>query len=121
TGGRGADVVYDPVGGPLFEASLRSTAPNGRILLVGFASGSVPQIPANHLLVKNITVIGYAWGAYRRLAPASVRESLAECLAWHAAGRLKPHVSQVLPLERAAEAIGLLLNRKATGKVVLAP
>ncbi len=119
TGGRGADVVYDPVGGEVFDASLRCTAPDGRILLVGFASGKVPQIPANILLVKNITAIGYYWGAYRKIDPAGLRASLAELVAWHAEGRIAQHVSHVLPLERAAEAIGLLKSRAATGKVVL--
>ncbi len=119
TSGRGVDVVYDPVGGDVFGASLRCTAPDGRILIVGFASGSVPQIPANILLVKNITVIGYYWGAYRRLDPAALRASFAELLGWYTAGRLAPHVSHILPLDRANEAIALLKRRAATGKVVL--
>lgn len=119
TGGRGADVVYDPVGGAVFDASLRCVAANGRILVVGFASGAVPQIPANILLVKNITVIGYYWGAYRQLAPAALRASLAELLQWYDAGRITPHVSHTLDLARAAEAIGLLKSRESTGKVVL--
>lgn len=119
TGGRGADVVYDPVGGDVFDASLRSIAPDGRILVIGFASGNVPQIPANILLVKNVTVIGYWWGAYRKLNPTLVRDSLAECVQWWAEGRLHPHVSQTLPLEQAADALALLKSRAATGKVVL--
>lgn len=119
TGGRGADVVYDPVGGEVFDASLRCVAPDGRILVIGFASGSVPQIPANHLLVKNVTVIGYWWGAYRRLKPLLVRQSMAEALDLWAAGKLRPHVSHTLPLAQAAEAIALLKGRAATGKVVL--
>jgi NADPH2:quinone reductase len=119
TGGRGADVVYDPVGGAAFDASLRCTAPGGRIVVVGFASGKVPQIPANILLVKNIAVIGYYWGAHRDFAPAAFRASMEELLAWQAAGRLKPHVSRVLPLEKAGEAVALLTGRRSTGKVVL--
>lgn len=119
TGGRGADVVYDPVGGEVFDASLRSIAPDGRILVIGFASGTVPQIPANILLVKNATVIGYWWGAYRKLNPALVRESMLEALAWWAAGRLKPHVSTTLPLDEAPKALDMLKGRAATGKVVL--
>lgn len=119
TGGRGADVVYDPVGGTVFDASLRSVAPDGRILLIGFASGEVPQIPANILLVKNVTVIGYWWGAYRKLAPERLRASLAECVAWWAEGKLKPHVSRTLPLAEASQALDLLKTRAATGKVVL--
>lgn len=119
TGGRGADVVYDPVGGQVFDASLRSVAADGRILIIGFAGGTVQQIPANILLVKNVTVIGYYWGAYRKIAPALVRESLQECLKWWEDGLLKPHVSRTMPLDRAAEAIGLLKSRAATGKIVL--
>lgn len=119
TGGRGADVVYDPVGGEVFDASLRAIAPDGRILIIGFASGNVPQIPANILLVKNVTVIGYWWGAYRKLNPALLRESLSECLEWWAEGRLKPHISTTLPLEQAADALALLKGRGATGKIVL--
>lgn len=119
TGGRGADVIYDPVGGEVFDASLRSIAPDGRILVIGFASGTVPQVPANILLVKNVTVIGYWWGAYRKLNPTLVRESLAECVQWWADGKLHPHVSQTLPLEQAADALALLKSRAATGKVVL--
>jgi len=119
TGGRGVDVVYDPVGGPLFEASLRCTAQGGRILLVGFASGTVPQIPANILLVKNITAIGFAWGAYRELNPSWMRESLEELIQWLAAGELRPHVSQTFALEEAPKALQALRARTTTGKVVL--
>jgi NADPH2:quinone reductase len=119
TGGRGADVVYDPVGGPVFEASLRATATNGRILVIGFASGIVPQIPANILLVKNITVIGYNWGAFRRLDPAGLQRGFQELFAWFAEGKLRPSVSQILPLEAAGQAISLLKSRSVTGKLIL--
>lgn len=119
TDGRGADVIYDPVGGSVFDASLRCIAADGRILVIGFASGTVPQIPANILLVKNVTVIGYYWGAYRKLAPALVRDSMQEALAWWAAGRLRPHVSKVMALDEAVAAIELLKTRAATGKIVL--
>jgi NADPH2:quinone reductase len=117
----GADVVYDPVGGPLFDAALRATNPGGRLLPLGFASGSVPQIPANILLVKNLTVHGLYWGAYARLDPAAFTASLATLLDWYADGRLRPHVSHVLPLERANEALDLLRDRTATGKLVVVP
>jgi len=119
TDGRGADVVYDPVGGEVFDASLRCTAPDGRLLAVGFASGTVPQVPANRLLVKNLSVIGFYWGAYMRLAPARVRASMNGLMGWHAEGRLRPRVSAEYPLERAVEAIDALLGRGTTGKLVL--
>lgn len=117
----GADVVYDPVGGAPFDAALRATNPGGRLLPLGFASGEIPQIPANILLVKNLTVHGLYWGAYARLDPEAFTASLAQLLAWYEEGRLRPHVSHVLPLERANEALDLLRQRTATGKVVVTP
>lgn len=119
TGGKGADVVYDPVGGDLFDQALRSLAPAGRLLAIGFASGAIPQIPANILLVKNLSVIGYHWGAYRRLDPAGLADSFRQLLGWFDQGLLSPIVSWTLPLDRAAEAIGLLKSRQASGKLVL--
>lgn len=119
TDGRGADAVYDPVGGSAFDASLRATVQGGRILVVGFASGTVPQIPANIILVKNISVIGYYWGAHRVLDPGLVQCSFDELLDWYTQGKLKPHVSHALPLADAGKAMALLSGRKSTGKVVL--
>lgn len=117
----GADVVYDAVGGDAFTAALKATNREGRIIVIGFASGDVPQIPANHLLVKNIDVIGFYWGGYLKFAPEALTDSLAELLDWYAAGRLHPHVSHVLPLERAGEALELIRSRQSTGKVVVVP
>jgi NADPH2:quinone reductase len=119
TGGLGVEVVYDPVGGRLFEASLRSTAPGGRILIVGFASGEVPQIPANILLVKNISALGYYWRAHRTLAPHWMQASCEELLQWLAQGSLRPRVSQTYPLADATQALQALRARRTTGKVVL--
>jgi NADPH2:quinone reductase len=119
TGGRGVDVVFDTVGGAMFDLSLRAIAWEGRIVLVGFASGTVPQIPANVLLVKNASALGFYWGSYRRHDPERLRESFAELLAWHKEGRLRPHTSHRLPLAQAGEALRLLAERKSTGKVVL--
>ncbi|MDR3438688.1 NADPH:quinone oxidoreductase family protein [Telmatospirillum sp.] len=119
TGGRGVDVVYDPVGGEAFGASLHCTAPEARLLVIGFASGVVPQIPANLLLVKNLSVIGYNWGAFRRLDPAALRQSFNTLLEWFDQGRLKPIVTETLPLANAAEAIAKLKHRQASGKLVL--
>ena len=115
----GADVVYETIGGDQFTAALRSTRPEGRILTIGFAGGTVPQIPANHLLVKNLSVIGLYWGGYLSFRPDVLHAGLAELLQGYAAGRLQPHVSRVLPLSAATEALALLRNRHATGKVVL--
>ena len=117
----GADVVYDPVGGEQFRAALRACNPEARLIPLGFASGEVPQIPANILLVKNVTAIGHYWGGYLRFAPGLLAESLDALLGWYRAGRIRPHVGHVLPLERAAEAMDLLRHRQATGKVVVTP
>ena len=94
TGGRGADVVFDPVGGAMFEASLRSIAWEGRIVVVGFASGTVPQIPANILLVKNAAVLGFYWGSYRKHDPERLRAGFADLFRWHRGG---PHPPARLP------------------------
>lgn len=115
----GADVVYDPVGGEQFNAALRATNPNGRLIPLGFASGEVPQIPANILLVKNLTVIGYYWGGYSKVNPKVLRESLATLLGWYSDGKIKPHVSNVVPMADANAGLDLLRTRKATGKVVI--
>jgi len=115
----GADVVYDPVGGAQFKAALRATNPEGRILSIGFASGEVPQIPANILLVKNITVIGLNFGGYLTFAPSAMADSFAQLFDWYAQGRLRPHISATFPLERAREALDTLRARKSTGKLVV--
>ncbi|NKX44391.1 NADPH:quinone oxidoreductase family protein [Roseicyclus persicicus] len=115
----GVDVVYDAVGGAAFDAALRAARPEGRVLVIGFASGEVPQIPANLLLVKNISVLGLYWGGYLRFAPEVLTASLSELMALYAAGRIRPHVSATFPLERAAEALALLKSRRSTGKVVV--
>lgn len=117
--GGGVDVVYDPVGGEVFDQSLRCMSWCGRLVLIGFASGTVPQIPANILLVKNLTVLGLYWGSYRRHRPDLVAEAFAELFAWHEAGKLRPHISHSLDLDRAREALDLIKTRRSTGKVVL--
>ena len=117
----GADVVVDPVGGDPFRAALRACRPEARILVIGFASGEVPQIPANHLLVKNATVIGLYWGAYLRFREEVVTGSLAQLFAWHAEGRLRPRISHRFALDQAGEALETLRARKSTGKVVVTP
>ena len=115
----GADVVYDAIGGDVFKAAFRATNPEGRLLPIGFAGGEVPQIPANHLLVKNLTVIGFYIGGYLRFRPEVVRTSFEALFAWHAEGRIRPHISHTLPLSEVAQGIALLKDRKSTGKVVI--
>jgi NADPH2:quinone reductase len=119
TGGRGADVVYDPVGGDAFDASLRSIAWGGRVIVIGFASGRIPQAPANILLVKNIDVIGFYWGSYQLRKPELLRDSYARLFHWYEEGKLKPHVSHQFDLNDVGAAMELLRQRKSTGKVVL--
>lgn len=113
------DVVYDAVGGGLGEAALRALAPEGRFLAIGFASGSVPVAKLNHLLVKNIDVIGFYWGGYMAFRPEVLTGSLTELMRWHADGRIKPHVSHVVPFEEIETGLELLRSRKATGKVAI--
>jgi NADPH2:quinone reductase len=115
----GADVVYEAVGGDLFTQCFRATNPDGRILAIGFASGDVPQIPANHLLVKNLTVIGLYWGGYRAHRPNVLTDSLAQLFRWYEEGRLHPTISHQFPLDRAADGLEMLRLRKSTGKVVV--
>jgi NADPH2:quinone reductase len=121
TDGRGADVIYDPVGGDAFDASLRFIAWGGRIIIIGFAAGRVSQIPANIVLVKNIDIIGFYWGSYQAHKPELLRGSFTQLFRWFQEGKLRPHVSHRLPLDQAAEALTLLKQRRSTGKVVLVP
>ena len=119
TGGQGADVIYDPVGGDLFDAAIRSIAWNGRLLVVGFASGRIPELPVNLTLLKGAAVVGVFWGAFAQRQPQDNAANFEQLFAWHAAGKLKPLVSQTFPLEQAADAINMLGQRKAVGKVVV--
>jgi NADPH:quinone reductase len=118
TSDKGADVCFDPVGGDLFDAALSSLGWGGRILLIGFVAG-VPQIPANRLLVKHRAAIGSSLRYFRWHAPDKLRRSVDELLQWYAEGKVRPYVSHRLPLERSVEAIRLLTDRKAHGKVVV--
>lgn len=120
TDGKGVDVCFDPVGGDLFDAALSSLGWGGRILLIGFVGG-IPKIPANRLLVKHRSALGSALRYFRWHAPDKLRRSVEELVAWYEAGKLRPLVSHRLPLERSVDAIRLLTDRKAHGKVVVMP
>jgi NADPH2:quinone reductase len=115
----GVDVVYDPVGGEIFDASLRCVAWGARLLVVGFAAGQIQKIPANILLVKNIDAQGFYWGSYRRHHPALILECFEGLGRLYAAGRLKPHISHRFALENYSQAFDILVARKSTGKIVL--
>ncbi|TRD23596.1 NADPH:quinone oxidoreductase family protein [Palleronia caenipelagi] len=115
----GVDVIYDAVGGATTTAALKAARPEARLLVIGFASGEVPKLAANHLLVKNIDVIGFYWGAYATFRPEAIRDSLAECFRWYEDGKLSPHISHRFPLAQAQEALDTLAARKSTGKVVV--
>ncbi len=115
----GADVVYDPVGGDQFSAALRATNRDGRVLVIGFASGRISEVPANIILVKNISVIGFYWGGYLAFKPDRIAASLRELMAWYENGNLRPQVNHIYALSDAAAALELLRSRKSTGKVVV--
>jgi NADPH2:quinone reductase len=119
TNGQGADVIYDPVGGDLFDAAIRSIAWNGRLLVVGFASGRIPELPVNLTLLKGAAVVGVFWGAFAQRQPQDNAANFQQLFAWYGEGKLKPLVSQTFPLPKAAEAIDTLGQRKAVGKVVV--
>ncbi|TFV62509.1 NADPH:quinone oxidoreductase family protein [Geodermatophilus sp. DF01-2] len=121
TGGTGADVVYDPVGGDVFDRSRRCIAFEGRLVVVGFTSGRIPDAPANHALVKNYSVVGLHWGLYRRMEPSLVATTHEELTRLVEGGQVDPLVGEVLPLDRAPQALARLADRSTVGKVVLVP
>jgi len=120
TGGAGADVVYEPVGGPYTEPALRSLAWRGRLLVVGFAAGEIPKIPLNLTLLKGCSIVGVYWGEFARREPQRFADSMQQLGRWFVEGKIKPHISATFPLERAADALTLMADRKVKGKVVLA-
>lgn len=121
TGGAGVDVVYDPVGGALAEPALRGTGWQGRYLVVGFASGEIPRIPLNLVLLKGCQIVGVFWGSFAMREPVKNRAHADQIFAWVAEGTLRPAVDAVLPFARAAEALSRLDRRHVKGKVVLTP
>jgi NADPH2:quinone reductase len=121
TGGRGADVIYDPVGGDVFDESLRCIAFGGRILIVGFTSGRIPSVSVNMPLIKGFSVVGVRAGEYGRKYPEKGRENIAAIDRLLAEGKIRPHIHARLPLDQAVEAIKMLTTREVIGKVVVEP
>jgi NADPH2:quinone reductase len=121
TEGRGADVVYDPVGGGYTEPALRSLAWRGRLLVVGFANGEIPSIRINLLLLKEASLVGVYWGEFARREPNANARMIGELMGWLAQGRLKPRVSHVYALHETPRALDELLHRRAIGKLVIRP
>ena len=119
TEGRGPDVVYDAVGGAYTEPAFRSIAWRGRLLVVGFAAGEIPKLPLNLALLKGASVVGVFWGDFGKREPKPFAESLRQIATWYEQGKLRPHVSEKFPLEKAADALKLMAARKVKGKVVL--
>lgn len=120
-GAKGVDLVYDPVGGSLTEPALRSVGWRGRYLVIGFAGGEIPRLPANVTLLKGSSIVGVYWGAWREHEPEASRRAMTALLDRLGDGRLRPYVSARYPLARAAEALVALARRTATGKTVIEP
>ncbi|MEG2941296.1 MAG: NADPH:quinone oxidoreductase family protein [Thermomonas sp.] len=121
TGGRGVDIVYDPVGGDIAETALRSVGWGGRYLVVGFAAGGIPKLPTNLLLLKGSALVGVFWGEFVRREPEANAANTRQLLAWLREGALHPLISQRYPLARAPKALQALLDRRAIGKLVIVP
>jgi NADPH2:quinone reductase len=119
TGGKGADVIYDAVGGDAFDQSLRCINWNGRLLVIGFASGRIPSAPANLALLKNCSIVGVFWGAWTEREPAGNRKNFDLLFRWWKEGKVRPHVSHKFPLARTVEALNAVAARKVTGKAVI--
>jgi len=119
TGGRGANVIFDPVGGDVYDRSTKCIAFEGRIVIVGFTSGRIPQAAANHVLVKNYSVVGLHWGLYNTRAPELIRPAAHALVDLYESGKIKPHVSVRLPLAEAPVALASVAGGKSTGKVIL--
>jgi NADPH2:quinone reductase len=121
TGGSGADVIYDPVGGDVFDRSLKCIAWNGRLLVVGFASGRIPEVKTNRIMLKNIAVTGIHWGAYLEKEPQRVPETFDGLFALYREGLIKPLIFNTYPLEDLPSALGELASRKTHGKLIITP
>jgi|SRR3974390_124403 len=121
TGGKGVNVIYDPIGGEQGEGALRAMDWAGRYLVIGFAAGEMPKLPLNLILLRNYDVLGVYWGAWAERNPAAHRENLRQILTWVAQGKLKPHVQAIYPLEQAAAALKAISARQVMGKINLRP
>jgi NADPH:quinone reductase-like Zn-dependent oxidoreductase len=121
TGGKGADVVYDSVGGDAFAAASRFMAPGGRLLVIGFASGEIPKLPVNLTLVKEYAVVGVFWGNWTRREPAAYLANMDELFGWYTDGKIKPLIEGRYPLAEAADVLKRVLGRGAVGKLALVP
>ncbi len=121
TGDKGVDVVCDPVGGALTESALRSTAWNGRYLVIGFAAGDIPKIPLNLALLKGCSIVGVFWGEFLKRQPQDAAAEMGQLLEWLAQGKIRPLVSQTFELRQATAALEAVYNRKVTGKIVILP
>jgi NADPH2:quinone reductase len=121
TGGRGADVIYDSVGGDVFDKSLKCIAWNGRLLVIGFAGGEIPSVKANRILLKNIAVVGLHWGAYAKFEPERIPETYRALFDLYARGEIRPLIYREYPLAEVAAALAALGSRQSWGKVILVP
>jgi NADPH:quinone reductase len=119
TGGHGADVVFDPIGGDVYDRSTKCIAFEGRIVVIGFTSGRIPQAATNHVLIKNYSVVGLHWGLYTSRAPELIPPATEALLELYSAGKIKPHISAQLPLTEAPRALAMVAQGKSTGKVIL--
>lgn len=119
TDGKGADVIYDPVGGDVFDESIRCIAPFGRVLIIGFTSGRIPSVPVNYPLIKQFSVVGVRAGEYGRLNPEGGRAATAELMRWAEEGRFSPHIHKVLPFDGLIDAFDEIRDRKVVGRIVL--
>jgi NADPH2:quinone reductase len=115
----GADVIYDSVGGDVLENSVRCAAWNGRVLVVGFAGGEIPKVPANLLLLKNASLVGVFWGAWVNREPEQNRKNFSMLFEWYEAGQLQPLVSHTFPLAKAKDALDTIIQRQVVGKCVI--
>lgn len=119
TNGRGADVIYDPVGGELFDASVRAMAPNGRFLVIGFASGQIPKFPINLALVKEISLVGVFWGAFVKRESEKFNDNMRELISWYESGKVSVEIDKIFTLAETKEALAYVMSRQVKGKVAI--